>query len=157
MEWTIEHIHLLSGLPWWASIVTAAVLVRLALFKPAIMAADNAARTAPLRDRMLELRKQRLDYMNQGKQLEAAKAKVEVDELYKKNNISLWKSFLPMLQIPLGFGTFRVVRGMSLLPVPALATEEFAWIHDLTSYDPLYITPLLTSGVMYLAMRVSFV
>ncbi|OKL64049.1 hypothetical protein UA08_00370 [Talaromyces atroroseus] len=153
MEWTIEHLHILSGMPWWASIVVAGVLTRLALFKPSLMAADNAAKTAPVRDQMLILRKQRLNFMSQGKQLEAAKAKVEMDDLYKNNGIAMWKSFMPLLQVPLGFGTFRVVRGMSLLPVPALATEEFAWIHDLTSYDPLYVMPALTTAFMYMALR----
>lgn len=154
MEWTIEHLHILTGMPWWASIVMAGVLTRVALLKPSLMAADNAAKSGPVKDQMLILRRQRMQYMQQGKQLEAAKAKVEMDDLYKSHGIAMWKSFLPMLQIPIGFGTFRVVRGMSTLPVPAVATEEFAWIHDLTSYDPLYVMPVATTAFMYLALKV---
>lgn len=155
MEWLIEHIHIWGGMPWYASIAVAAIVTRLALFHPALKAADNAAKTSPIKDEMMELRKKRMQLLSQGRQLDAAKAKVELDDLYAKHDIKMWRNFVPLLQIPLGFGIFRVVRGMTTLPIPGLVVEEFAWIHDLTSYDPYYVLPILTSGFMYLAMRVS--
>uniref|UniRef100_A0A093XDT3 Mitochondrial inner membrane protein OXA1 n=1 Tax=Talaromyces marneffei PM1 TaxID=1077442 RepID=A0A093XDT3_TALMA len=153
MEWLIEHIHIWGGMPWYASIAVAAIVTRLALFHPALKAADNAAKTSPIKDEMMELRKKRMQLLSQGRQLDAAKAKVELDDLYAKHDIKMWRNFVPLLQIPLGFGIFRVVRGMTTLPIPGLVVEEFAWIHDLTSYDPYYVLPILTSGFMYLAMR----
>jgi YidC/Oxa1 family membrane protein insertase len=155
MEWLIEHIHIWGGVSWWASLAAAALVTRIALFHPSLKAADNAAKTGPIKNEMMELRTKRMQLLSQGKQLEAAKAKVELDDLYVKHDIKLWRNFVPLLQIPLGFGTFRVVRGMATLPVPGLAMEQFGWIHDLTSYDPWYILPALATGFMYLTMKVS--
>lgn len=155
MEWLIEHVHIWGGMPWWASLAAAALVTRMALFHPSLKAADNAAKTGPIKNEMMELRTKRMQLLSQGKQLEAAKAKVELDDLYVKHDIKLWRNFVPLLQIPLGFGAFRVVRGMATLPVPGLAMEQFGWIHDLTSYDPNYILPVLASGFMYLTMKVS--
>lgn len=155
MEWFIEHIHIYSGLPWWASIAAAGLLVRLAIFHPSIKAADNAAKTGPLKDQILELRKLRMLSLQQGRHLEASKAKVDLDELYKTNDIKMWRNFVPLIQIPLGFGTFRVLRGMSELPVPAYATEQIAWIQDMTSSDPYFVLPILTTAFLYLSLKVS--
>ncbi|CRG87345.1 Mitochondrial inner membrane protein OXA1 [Talaromyces islandicus] len=153
MEWMIEHIHMMSGIPWWASIVASAALVRLALFKPAVTAANNASITVPIKDKVKILRTQRHMYLTQGKQLEAAKVKEELDTIHKDLGISVWKNFLPILQIPLGFGCFRVVRGMTSLPVPALASEHAAWITDLTTYDPLFLLPLTASAMTYFSLK----
>jgi YidC/Oxa1 family membrane protein insertase len=155
MEWLIEHIHIWGGMPWWASIAAAALVTRIALFHPSLKAADNAAKTGPIKSEMMELRTKRMQLLSQGRQLDAAKAKLELDDLYAKHDIKMWRNFVPLLQVPLGFGIFRIVHGMSSLPVPSLAMEQFAWIHDLTSYDPYYILPALATGFMYLTMKVS--
>lgn len=154
MEWTIEHIHVMSGIPWWSSIVASAFLIRLALFKPSVDAANNTALLHPFKNKMKMLRSQRTIYLSQGKQLEAAKVKDEIDQINKDLGINVWKSFIPLLQLPLGFGCFRVLRGMTTLPVPALATEQFAWIGDLTTYDPLFLLPVATAGFTYLSLKV---
>lgn len=154
MEWTIEHIHLMGGIPWWASIVGTAALIRVFLFKPAMSAANNAALSHPIKDKVRDLRRQRTMYLTQGKQLEAAKVKDELDTIHKDLGISIWKNFLPILQLPLGFGCFRVVRGMTSLPVPALAEEHFAWITDLTSHDPYFVLPMAASAFTYWTLKV---
>jgi YidC/Oxa1 family membrane protein insertase len=154
MEWSIEHIHIMSGIPWWASIAAAAALVRLALFQPAVMASSNAALSIPIKEKMSVLRSQRTMFLTQGKQLEAAKVKEEMQQIHDGLGISIWKNFLPMLQIPLGFGCFRVVRGMTSLPVPALADEQLAWITDLTTYDPLFVLPITAAAFTYWTFKV---
>ncbi|KUL92131.1 hypothetical protein ZTR_02214 [Talaromyces verruculosus] len=153
MEWLIEHIHIWGGMSWWASLAAAAVITRIALFHPSLKASDNAAKTGPIKNEMMALRTKRMQLLSQGRQLDAAKAKIELDDLYAKHDIQTWRNFVPLLQVPLGFGIFRVVRGMSELPVPGLAMEQFAWIHDLTSYDPYYILPILSSGFIYFTMK----
>lgn len=92
--------------------------------------------------------------LTQGKQLEAAKVKEEMQGIHDSLGISIWKNFLPMIQIPLGFGCFRVVRGMTSLPVPALADEQLAWITDLTTYDPLFVLPIAASAFTYWTFKV---
>lgn len=155
MEWLIEHIHIWGGMSWWASLAAAALVTRIALFHPSLKAADNAAKIGPIKNEMTLLRTKRMQFLSQGRQLDAAKAKVELDDLLEKHDIKAWRTYVPMLQVPLGFGIFRVVRGMSELPVPGLAMEHFVWIHDLTSYDPYYVLPLLATSFMYFTMKVS--
>jgi YidC/Oxa1 family membrane protein insertase len=62
-----------------------------------------------------------------------------------------------MAQIPLGYGTFRVVRGMTGLPVPAVASESVAWINDLTIADPTYLLPVMSAAMLMVVLRVSLI
>jgi YidC/Oxa1 family membrane protein insertase len=59
-----------------------------------------------------------------------------------------------MLQAPLGFGMFRVIRGMTGLPVPALLNEQVLWLTDLTMADPYMILPIVSSFCLYKTFKV---
>ncbi|KAJ5099610.1 hypothetical protein N7532_006611 [Penicillium argentinense] len=153
IEWLIEHIHIWGGLPWWASIVGAGVAVRLALLKPMLDASDNAAKMHNMKPQSEPLRAEMTRAMKENNQIEMQKKRAELSQLNKEHGVSAWKSLVSMLQIPLGFGTFRVVRGMCSLPVPALLDESLLWIKDLTVHDPLYILPALSSMMMYFTFK----
>lgn len=58
-----------------------------------------------------------------------------------------------MLQIPLGFGMFRVIRGMASLPVPAMLNESIFWLNDLTVHDPYFILPAMTALFMFSSLK----
>lgn len=155
MEWFIEHIHIWTGLPWWASIVTVGILIRAALLKPMLDASDNGARlhnvkhlTAPIRAEMMSSMKAG------GNSFEVQMKKAEINKIHADHGIATYKSFVPMLQLPLAFGMFRVIRGMGSLPVPGLANESVLWITDLTVADPLYVLPALTSLFLYFSLKV---
>lgn len=155
MQWVIEHIHIWTGLPWWASIVATGILVRLAVLKPAIDASDLSARLHAVRDISNPLRQRMLRYARDGNQVELVKARAELQDLNIKHGIKPSKAFVPLLvNVPLSYGCFRVVRGMAALPVPGLASESLGWITDLTVSDPYFVIPLATSAVLYLSMRV---
>jgi len=154
IETLLEHIHIYTGTPWWASIVITALAIRLALFKPYVDAADVSARlaaiqpiTAPIRDRMMAAQRA-------GDQQGMLSARQELIGMHKKANIQTYKAFVPLVQVFLGFGTFRLFRGMSALPVPGFETGGFLWLKDLTAADPYYILPVATAGAFYLVMRV---
>ncbi|KAL1970832.1 hypothetical protein VTN77DRAFT_2666 [Rasamsonia byssochlamydoides] len=153
VEWTIEHIHIWTGLPWWASIVATGLLVRLALLKPAIMASDNAAKILAIRERSNSIRERIYYHTSTGNSIEMMKARAELQDLNREHDIKAWKSFVPLLQIPFGFGCYRVVNGMSSLPVPGLAAESLGWIADLTVRDPYFLLPAATTVLMYLTVK----
>ncbi|KAG9616535.1 hypothetical protein KCU64_g23255, partial [Aureobasidium melanogenum] len=44
IEWSLEHVHVLSGMPWWASIAATAFLYRLALVPMFMKASENGAK-----------------------------------------------------------------------------------------------------------------
>ncbi|PLB42370.1 membrane insertase OXA1 [Aspergillus candidus] len=153
IEYLIEHIHIWSGLPWWASIVGTGLLIRLALLKPMFGAADTSAKINNVKHITTPLRAEMIKHTRDGNTSAAAKARVDMTELHREHGIKPWKSFVPFLQIPFGIGCFRVVRGMSELPVPGLAAESVAWLQDLTVADPFYILPAVSSIAMYLSMK----
>jgi YidC/Oxa1 family membrane protein insertase len=154
MEFIIEHIHIYSGLPWWTSIVCAGILVRIALFKFTLSATNISAKLAQLRPTTDPLRTRLYQLAREGNQLEMLKVRAQLSDINQKHDIKVWKSFVPLLQIPLGYGCFRVVRGMAALPVPAVAREHALWLNDLTIADPWFILPAVQSIFLYLSMKV---
>ena len=77
--------------------------------------------------------------------------------LLKNHGVKLTAIFMPLVfQLPLGFGTFRCMRGMSYLPVPGFDEGGFLWLYDLTTPDPFLILPVATAGMYYLVFKVRF-
>ncbi|KAJ5562741.1 Membrane insertase OXA1/ALB3/YidC [Penicillium sp. DV-2018c] len=153
MQYFIEHIHVYTGLPWWASIVAVGVLTRVLMLKPIIDASENAARMNNVKSKVTPVRKRMVESQTAGNLVAAQTARAELQAIHAAHGISTWKSFIPMLQIPLGFGIFRVVRAMAAMPVPGLAAESVAWINDLTVHDPIFLLPLVTAGTLCLSLK----
>ena len=154
VEYLLEHIHVYTATPWWASIVLTALVVRLALVKPYINAADMSARVAavaevekPMRARMNAAKAAR-DSIRTGQALE------EIRALRRQADIRAWKIGVPLLQIPIGYGMFRLLRRMAELPVPGLEDGGFLWMKDLTMSDPYYILPALAGLGIYYTVKV---
>ena len=155
IQYVLEHVHVWTQTPWWASIVLSAFLVRLALFKLNVNAADQAGRLSRATPRIKPLQEK----------VAAARAAQdtrtmlivsnEMKTIMKEEGVSYLKLFGPFLQIPLGYGTFRLLQGMSKLPVPGLDDGGLLWIRDLTVADPYFTLPLLTSITMYFTFKVS--
>lgn len=155
LQYVIEHIHIWTGLPWWASIVGAAVLVRVGLFKPTMAASDMGARTHNAKSIIDPIRHEMIKARTTGQTQEFQIKKAELDKIQAEHGIKPSRALIPMLQIPLGYGIFRVVRGMTSLPVPGLLSESALWLNDLTVADQLYLIPVITASCLYLTLRVS--
>jgi YidC/Oxa1 family membrane protein insertase len=155
MEWVLEHVHVLAGTPWWASIALTALIVRLALLYPNFMGTDNAARmaiVAPLAKPLMEKMK---DASRLGDTAETMRIRAELQMMNKRAGVKYWKALVPLLQAPIGFGTFFLLRGMANLPVPGLETGGTLWFSNLTVPDPFFLLPLATAGVLHMVIRVS--
>jgi len=154
MEWALEHIHIFAGTPWWISIALTAVLVRTVLFKPYVDAAENASKmarimpiTKPITDRMTAASKA-------GDTDTMLKLRGELQMINKRAGVKFYKSFVPMVQVFAGYGTFVLLRAMSKLPVPGLETGGTMWFYNLTIPDPYFILPMATAGVLHWVLRV---
>ena len=153
MEWCIESFHIHTGLPWAVSIISVALLMRLALFRTVYNGQENAARMkqiapviTPLRDeyKAAVARQDRQEMVMIGQQIRAVS---------KEAGTSFLTGFKPLLyQIPLQIGGFRLLRAAGDLPVPAFETESFYWISSLAMSDP-YILPLITAASSYFMAR----
>lgn len=155
VQYAVEHIHVYSGIPWWASIVAISILTRLILFKPSMDASDNAAKLMNAKPKLDPLTKESARLLKEGKTQEAQVLRAQISGLHAEHGIKTWKGFIPMLQLPIGFGIFRSVRGMADLPVPGLLDESVAWLNDLTIADPFFILPAVSAGLLYLTLKVS--
>ena len=49
MQWAVEHLHVYSGMPWFGTLMAAAILVRLSLLKLYMNAAHESGRLAALK------------------------------------------------------------------------------------------------------------
>ncbi len=148
----LEHVHVYSGTPWWGSIILTALFVRLVLLRAYINAADVSARMATINPDIAPI-KARLKIAQAAKDTdEMRRITVELRGVFKSANVQTWRVFVPMLQVPLGFGTFRLLRGMAALPVPGLDNGGLLWLKDLTVSDPYFILPIVTG----LAFHVTF-
>lgn len=156
MQTILESVYVYTGLPWWASIALVAVAIRVALFKPTLIASENAIKFQELQKdpgyaaAMEEMKR----LMMSGNHIAGASARAKVSLMNKKAGYSLLKNLYPMLQIPLGIGMFRLTQGMAALPVPSFETGGFLWFTDLAVSDPLFIMPIITGLLMAWSMRV---
>ncbi|KAL1890063.1 hypothetical protein Sste5346_008499 [Sporothrix stenoceras] len=157
-QWLLEHVHVYTGLPWWASVVGVALMFRAAIFLPSLTAAEHSAKLQVLRrnpryaQAMAEMQANALKG-GQGGQAKAMEARLTMKRMQEAMNVSTWKMFVPMINIPFGYGMFRLLRSMSALPVPGLETGGILWFTDLTVPDPYFVLPLASAGIMYLIFR----
>ncbi|KAK4238264.1 60Kd inner membrane protein-domain-containing protein [Achaetomium macrosporum] len=156
MQTILESVYVYTGLPWWASIALVAVGIRLALFKPAMDAAENSQRYQELlKDpRYKAAMEQMKRTMVTGNHLAGAEARAKIGMMNREAGYSLWKNLVPMLQVPLGYGMFRLMGGMAALPVPSFETGGVLWFTDLTASDPFFILPILTGILITMGIRI---
>ena len=154
VETMLEHVHVYLGTPWWASLGITVFLFRAALFRFSLRAADNSARLRLIQD-LEEPIKERLTAARAEQDIVALRElQSELAILRRSAGVNVWAGFMPLLQIPIGFGTFRLIRGMATLPVPGFDTGGFLWVPDLTISDPYFILPIITACAYHLAFKV---
>jgi hypothetical protein len=154
MEFVMEHIHVYSGTPWWATIALTAVAVRCVFFKAFVNAAENNTRmralmpiTKPLTEKMTAAAKAR-------DQSAVMEYRSEIQLINKRAGVGLLRGFIPMLQFYPAMGTFFLLREMSKIPVPGLETGGILWFKDLTVQDPYFLLPILSATLLHLVLRV---
>ncbi|KAL8744674.1 MAG: hypothetical protein Q9190_003096 [Brigantiaea leucoxantha] len=134
VQWNLEHLHVLLGTPWWASIALTAALARVILYKFYEQASDITARTQLIAPQVKVLRERTKAAREKQDMAAMMQATQEMKALYKMAGIKMLGSTGPLLQIPLAYGMFRLLRGMTALPVPGMEDGGILWITDLTVF-----------------------
>ncbi|KAL9596499.1 MAG: hypothetical protein Q9219_005760 [cf. Caloplaca sp. 3 TL-2023] len=144
LEWSLEHVHVYLGTPWWATLAITTLAIRLVLFRTYIGSSDNSARLQTIQPHIKDLQ----DRINKAKQERDMNGMMqgtqEMRLVYTAGGIKLWRNILPLISVPLGYGMFRLTRNMAWLPVPGLDEGGTLWFCDLTVADPTYLLPLIT-------------
>lgn len=124
------------------------------MLKAYIGASDAAARLAVMSDHVAPMKKRMQAAKDAQDQQAMLSIQREIMGDYRSAGIKMHKMFLPMIQIPLGYGTFRLMHGMADLPVPGLEDGGFLWIKDLTLADPIFLLPVATSAAFWYTVKV---
>ena len=154
IQWLIEHVHIYSGLPWAGTIIATVTLVRLILLKSFLDSSDMSARLQTIKPLTDPLFKKMVQARAKNDRAASIEANAERLAINRKHGIKFWKMCVPLIQLPLGFGTFRLLRGMGDLPVPGFDTGGALWFQDLTMPDPYGILILSTSVMYYVSFKV---
>jgi len=156
MEWLVVVLHVTGGLPWVGAIALAVFAVRGGAFPLYIRSADTAARMAHLRPLTKDMQAQMMEARLTQDNAKMMQITQQLQGAYRAAGVKPSRMILPLVvQAPLGYGLFRLVRNMCVLPVPGLDAAGILWFPDLTMSDPFYILPLVASGVQYLSLKVS--
>ncbi|KIW53890.1 hypothetical protein PV05_06299 [Exophiala xenobiotica] len=153
LEFCLEHLHITAGLSWSASIVAMAVLMRSAIFPAAAGAAEQGTRMKLVQPAVTEIRARMQEGLRDNNKQAAMEASQQIRELHKEYGVSLPKAFIPiLLQIPLQFGAFRLLRDAAAVPVPAFESQQWLWVNDLSVADPTYVLPVAVGALTYFNM-----
>ncbi|RCI11388.1 hypothetical protein L249_7649 [Ophiocordyceps polyrhachis-furcata BCC 54312] len=150
MQWALENVHVYTGLGWAGSIVATAVLLRLTMLYPqyrALRFGDvlNRMKADPRTAEAVKLGQEgaRLKNLEMQQRSRALYKLLQKEYGFSGKGVG-WS----VIQIPFGYGLFRVVNGMAHIPVPSLETAGWLWFPDLAARDPYFILPALASGLM---------
>lgn len=159
IQWLLEHIHVYSDTPWWASILITTLVVRAGMFYPFMRSSNEQAKIAAMKPALDVLKdkykkaKAESDPITQ--QEATQKHALELRRLNAAFGISYPMMLTPMfLQMVAGFASFRLLRNMTFSHIPGLDEGGFLWLMDLTVADPYYTLPVLSAGLMHLTARV---
>ncbi|KAH0606208.1 uncharacterized protein H6S33_003869 [Morchella sextelata] len=145
IQYLLEHIHVWSDTPWWASIMLTVAFIRVAQFPFYLRMSDTTARMKELNPQVVALTKKMREAQARGDTVAMVMGRQKVSALYKAAGVNrLWIGF-PITQLPLFYGFYKNLYGMAELKVPGLVEGGKWWFHDLTVCDPYYILPLVSS------------
>lgn len=139
----MDLIHDYIGNWGWA-IVLVTVLIKLLFYKLSAKSYRSMARMKNLAPKINALKEK----YGEDKQ----KMGQAMMELYKKEKVNPLGGCLPMIvQIPFFIALYWVImESVQLRQAPFIF-----WIHDLSSYDPYFILPIIMGGTMLLQQRLS--
>ncbi|MBI2060482.1 MAG: membrane protein insertase YidC [Nitrospirae bacterium] len=136
--WMLKYLYKF-GHNWGLAIIILTVLMRLVLFPINHLSYKSMKRmqdVQPLMNQLRERYKDKPDEMNKA-----------LFALYKTHKINPLSGCLPMVaQFPIFIALYNVlINAIELRHAPF-----YFWIHDLSSKDPYYVTPIIMGATMYI-------
>lgn len=156
-QWSMELIHVASGMPWFWTIIAATILSRLIVIPFNISSLRTGARLAPHQPRLLQLREELSKIGDVSKDPVAVqRIALQQKKIYEEAGASLVAPIItPFIQLPVSFGLFLGIKRLCDLPLEQLKVGGYGWITDLTVPDPMYVLPLAMVASVYVQISVS--
>lgn len=156
LENLLEAFHIYGGLSWTASIVGVAVVYRLITAIFVYRGADQGAKMKQIMPVLTPIKDEMAKATAAGDMVKRQQLAGQIQAINKDIGFSPMKLFAPILvQVPLGFAGFRLLRGCATAPVPAFLEENWLWNTDLTIGDPYYLMPALQGLLLMWTVRMS--
>lgn len=144
LQQVMEVVNVSIGLPWWATIISVTLLIRLATTPVYIKLLRNSVRMANIRPEIEKLTSEMKKAQGNGDMVQSQMAAFKMQELFKKHDVSIGKMLgLPLLQAPIFISFFLALRKMAEAGVPGMKDGGMGWFMDLTAADPTYVLPAL--------------
>lgn len=154
VQYLLEHLHITGGYSWTVSIVLLGVAVRAVIFPLLITAAKESQKMRDFNGVLKPIQAEYTAAKDKGDQQKMAAAAQRLMAVRKEFGLKFRRAFYaPALQLPLGFGCWRLLRNAADLPVPGFVTESWLWTTDLTFSDPYFIAPAVAAALIWLTMR----
>lgn len=145
IQHALEIVHAYSGLPWWGTICTVTILVRLAMFPLYVKSSDNIARNSRIKP---QLDKINAELVSATELADGQRIAMKRKKLLADNGIKNRWMAAPIIQLPLALGFFGGIRHMANYPVDGFSTQGLAWFQDLTQADPYLGLQFITAAVL---------
>jgi len=149
-----EMGHASLGLPWWATIMATAVLLRIVTIPLFIYSQKVVAKNTKIMPKFIELQQKYQEASLGGNWQQKMRAQNDLAMFMKSSGYSPLSMVKPTLvQMPIFMSVFLALRGMVNVPVESMKSEGLFWFTNLTIGDPYYLLPLFNSLSIWAQME----
>lgn len=156
IQFVLDGVHIMTGLPWWGTIIGFAVLSRMAIAPLLVKQTRVTQIMTKIQPELNEVRtKSLMNYKKDkaaGKKsssgvMETSMAMNKVFEKYGLTQFSVFKYTLPQAAILIScFVSLNLMsRDISMMNIQSgLKSGGLFWFHDLASMDPFFLLPVIS-------------
>ncbi|KAJ2617637.1 hypothetical protein GGH99_000111 [Coemansia sp. RSA 1285] len=153
-EYLLEYAHVLTGLPWWATIIAVTVAMRGALLPLMISCQREQVRVNNVKPELDALREKAKFAQQRGNTMDSMQSSQLMMNFYKKRGIKPFRAaFGNLTLLPIMIFMFMALRDLTHIPVTYLNTGGALWFTDLSTYDPYFILPAISCVGTMVAME----
>ncbi|OLY85106.1 Mitochondrial inner membrane protein OXA1L [Smittium mucronatum] len=146
VEQLLEFSHVYTGLPWWGTIITATLAIRLALFPINVVLQRKIINMQNVQPELVAIKAKLTRAQEEKNMYEYQRQATLMRSLMKKRGVNPFSTILlPVIQMPIMISFFMALRAMSELPVPSFETGGALWFTNLALADPYFILPVISS------------
>ncbi|KAK9449058.1 60Kd inner membrane protein-domain-containing protein [Limtongia smithiae] len=147
----LEYVHVYTGLPWWSTIIVAAIGSRLIVLPLMLKSFEMNLRLKAIRPALNLLQAQTQKATNPQERVIAS---MRSRKLLQMNGVSMPLVFIgAVTQIPIAYGFFVALSSMSGIPVDGMTTGGALWFTNLAIPDPYLGLSLISGASLFVGFK----
>ncbi|KAJ2799319.1 hypothetical protein H4R20_004487, partial [Coemansia guatemalensis] len=145
-EYLLEYVHVMTGLPWWATIGVILFSVRTLLMPVSIWGHRHMLKSMQAQPEITRIQEKIMAAREKKDRMAMVNLTQEMARTRKRLGVSLVKPVLGNApSIPIVMCTFLALRDMATNPMSQLDTGGILWFVNLARPDVFYILPVLSA------------